>query len=130
MVLSIENEPMESIIQRKIEIIQTFLKPNPECNGSAINPAIKRHFDMEIDILKNAPRDAAKLEQIIKEKERQRNEEITSLPIVEYQDLVSEIEILKFVLYLTNNNNRNGTNRGSSSRKKKQKQQQLRLLDF
>ncbi len=61
---------------------------------------------MEIDILKNAPRDAAKLEQIIKKKEERRKEDITSLSILELHDLVSEIEILEFVLFLVDSNNK------------------------
>ena len=37
-----------------------------------------------------------------------RRREYTSLPILELHDLVSEIEILEFVLYLVNRNNDNG----------------------
>ena len=74
------------------------MKPNPECSGNGINPAMKKHFEREINILKNAPRDPEKLERIIKEKERRRKE--NRLPILELHDLVSEIEILEFVLFL------------------------------
>jgi hypothetical protein len=54
-------------------------------------------------LLQNAPRGAAKLEQIIKTKERQ-NEKARH--IEETERLVTEMEMLKFVLYLVNRNNR------------------------
>jgi hypothetical protein len=40
-----------------------------------MNPAIKRHLELEIKKLQNAPRDADKLEQLLKIKERQKEEE-------------------------------------------------------
>ena len=42
---------MEAIIQRKIEAIQQFMKPNPECDDSAINPVTNKHLELDIDIL-------------------------------------------------------------------------------
>ena len=95
---------MEAIIQRKIEAIQQFMKPNPECDDSAINPVTNKHFELEIDILKNAPRNSDKLEQIINEKEKRRTEN-NSLDVVDIQTLVREIEMFQFVLYLVNRNN-------------------------
>jgi hypothetical protein len=49
---------MEAVIQRKVEIIQRLIKPNPEGDNSTsqLSPAIKKHFELEIDILMNAPR--------------------------------------------------------------------------
>ena len=102
------DDSMEAIIQRKVQIIQEFIKPNPECSGNGINPVMKKHFEMEIDILKNAPRDAAKLERIIEEKESRRKYD-TSLNIVDLHNLVSEIEILKFVFYLVDRDSHNNT---------------------
>jgi hypothetical protein len=39
-----------------------------------INPAIKRHLELEIKTLQNAPRDPDKLERLLKAKERQKQE--------------------------------------------------------
>ena len=108
------DESMEAVIQRKVQIIQEFIKPNPECSGSSINPAIRKHLEREIDILKNAPRDAVKLERIIEEKESRRKYD-TSLNIVDLHNLVSEIEILKFVFYLANRENHNSTAAAAAS---------------
>jgi len=52
--------------------------------------------------LQNAPRDAAKLEQIIKAKEREKNKEARH--IHETERLVAEIEMLRFVLFLVDRN--------------------------
>ena len=65
------------------------------------NPIINEHFELEIKTLQNAPRDPTKLERIIKAKERQKEED-ASLHIQEMQTLVTEIEMLKFVLCLVN----------------------------
>jgi hypothetical protein len=66
-----------------------------------INPATRAHFQLEIETLQNAPRDASKLEQIIKAKEREHDK---ARHIYETQRLVTEIEMLKFVLFLVNRN--------------------------
>lgn len=62
-----------------------------------MNPAIKRHLELQINTLQNAPRDADKLERLLKTKRRQK-EEATELEDVE--SLVTEIEMLKVVLFL------------------------------
>jgi hypothetical protein len=54
------------------------------------------------ETLQNAPRDPSKLEQIIKAKERE-NEKARH--IEDTQRLVTQIEMLKFVLFLVNRNN-------------------------
>jgi hypothetical protein len=56
-----------------------------------INPAIKKHFELQIKTLENAPRDVGKLEQIIKAKERRREED-TAMHVEDMQSLVTEIE--------------------------------------
>jgi hypothetical protein len=43
-----------------------------------INPAMKRHFELEIQTLQNAPRDEDKLRELLKLKERQ-NEQATHI---------------------------------------------------
>ena len=62
-----------------------------------MNPAIKRHLELQINTLQNAPRDAGKLEWLLKTKRRQK-EEATELEDAE--SLVTEIEMLKVVLFL------------------------------
>ena len=62
-----------------------------------INPAMKRHFELEIETLQNAPRDEGKLRRLLKVKARQKEE---AMDIEDTQRLVTEIEMLKVVLYL------------------------------
>ncbi len=62
-----------------------------------INPATKRHFELEIDTLQNAPRDADKLRRLLEIKQRQKEE---ADHIEDTQGLVTEIEMLEVVLYL------------------------------
>jgi hypothetical protein len=58
---------------------------------------MKRHFELEIETLQNAPRDEGKLRKLLKLKERE-NEEARH--IEDTQRLVTEIEMLKVVLHL------------------------------
>jgi hypothetical protein len=44
--------------------------------GGGINPAIKRHLELQIKIPQNAPRDPEKLERLLKAKRRQKDEDI------------------------------------------------------
>ncbi len=43
-----------------------------------INPAMKRHFELEIEMLQNAPRDEGKLRELLKLKEKE-NEQATHM---------------------------------------------------
>jgi hypothetical protein len=97
LVYSIIDDSIEAVIQRMIEDKRSFIKEDPE--GIPISSVTKRHFQLQIQTLQNAPRDAFKLEQIIKAKERQ-NEKARH--IEDTQRLVTEIEMLKFVLFLVN----------------------------
>jgi hypothetical protein len=65
--------------------------------GWGINPIMKRHLELEIKTLQNAPRDEDKLRELLKLKEKE-NEKATH--IEDTQRLVTEIEMLKVVLYL------------------------------
>ena len=67
------------------------------------NPIINEHFKLQIKTLQNAPRDPDKLERLLKIKERQKEE---AMYMEDTQRLVTEIEMLKVVLYLVNRNNR------------------------
>jgi hypothetical protein len=68
------SKKQEEVVQRKIEAMTRFIGEDKE--GIQIGSVTKRHFQLEIQTLQNAPRDVAKLEQIIKAKEKQ-NEEAT-----------------------------------------------------
>jgi hypothetical protein len=71
--------------------------PGEAKEGWGINPAIKRHLELEIKTLQNAPRDADKLRKLLEIKQRQKEE---ADHIEDTQKLVTEIEMLKVVLYL------------------------------
>jgi methyl coenzyme M reductase beta subunit len=100
---SIIDDSTEAVIQRMIEAMRRFIsednngKHNSSNSRIIINPAIRAHLHLEIQTLQNAPRDASKLEQIIKAKERE-NERARNID--DTQRLVTEIEMLQFVLYL------------------------------
>jgi hypothetical protein len=65
-------------------------------------------------ILQNAPRDVNKLEQLLKIKERQKEE---AMHIADTQWLFAEIEMLSVVLYLVNRNTTPGRRRKRKRRK-------------
>ena len=62
--------------------------------GWGINPVMKRHLELEIKTLQNAPRDADKLRPLLELKQRQKEE---AMHIEDTQRLVTEIEMLKVV---------------------------------
>jgi hypothetical protein len=80
-----------------------MLKVNSQGAGEAreegwgINPVMKRHLELEIKTLQNAPRDADKLRRLLELKQRQKEE---AMHIEDTQRVVTEIEMLKVVLYL------------------------------
>jgi hypothetical protein len=59
---------------------------------------------LQIETLQNAPRDIAKLDQIIKAKEREKEK---ARHIEDTERLVTEIEILKVILFLVGRNRKN-----------------------
>jgi hypothetical protein len=62
-----------------------------------MSPPMKKHLELEIKILQNAPRDPDKIERLLQVKERQKEE---AIHIEDTQRLVTKIEILKVVLCL------------------------------
>jgi hypothetical protein len=70
---------------------------NSQGKLGGMSPPIKRHLELEIKALQNAPTDADKLERLLQVKQRQKEE---ALHIDDTQRLVTEIEMLKVVLYL------------------------------
>src|SRR5215208_2238811 len=81
-------------------------KSQEESEITRINPAMKRHFELEIETLQNAPRDEDKLRELLKLKEKQ-NEQ--AIHIEDTQRLVTEIEMLKVVLYLVSRKSSNSS---------------------
>jgi hypothetical protein len=66
-------------------------------DGRGLNPAMKKHLELEIRTLQNAPRDAAKLRKLLEIKQRKKKE---ADHIEDTQRLVTDIEMLKVVLFL------------------------------
>jgi len=62
-----------------------------------ISLAAKKHWELEIKILRDAPRDPEKLREILKAKQKEYEEAEDSEDI---ERLIPEIEMLKFVLYV------------------------------
>jgi hypothetical protein len=104
LVFSIDDST-EAVIQRKVEAIQRFIKVSSEADDRTliINPAAKKHFELQIRTLQNAPRDVDKLERLLKIKERQ-NDKARQIEDTEW--VVTEIEMLKLVLYLVSRSTR------------------------
>jgi hypothetical protein len=73
-----------------IEASQKMIMINSKGELGGINPAINRHFELEIKTLQNAPRDADKLERLLRLKERQKEKEMY---MKDTQRLVTEIEM-------------------------------------
>ncbi len=82
----------EVAIQKMIEASQRMI--NEQLDNS---PPVNEHFKLQIKTLQNAPRDPDKLERLLKVKQRQKEE---ATHIEDTQRLVTEIEMLKVVLYL------------------------------
>jgi hypothetical protein len=98
----------EVAIQKMIEASQRMIDVNSRVQGEAsegwgINPAVKRHLELEIKTLQNAPRDADKLRKLLERKQRQKEE---ADHIEDTQRLVTEIEMLKVVMFLVCRENR------------------------
>ena len=107
MVYSI-HDPTEVAIQKLIDSSQRMTDVQSQVGGEArkegfgINPIMKRHLELEIKTLQNAPRDADKLTKLLEIKQRQKEE---ADHIEDTQKLVTEIEMLKVVLYLVSRKN-------------------------
>jgi hypothetical protein len=96
------HDSTEVAIQKMIDASQRMIDVNSQVTGEAkdgwgINTVMKKHLELEIRTLQNAPRDADKLRRLLELKQRQKEE---AMHIEDTQRLVTEIEILKVVLYL------------------------------
>jgi hypothetical protein len=92
------HDPTEVAIQKMIDASQRMLKVSSKETLGGISPPQKRHLELEIKTLQNAPRDADKLRKLLQVKQRQKEEE--AMHMEDTQRLVTEIEMLKVVLYL------------------------------
>jgi len=70
-------------------------------NGAALHTTTRRLYELQINTLRDAPRDKDKLEWILKKKEKAKKD---VKEIEETERLETEIEMLKIVLYLVNRN--------------------------
>jgi hypothetical protein len=70
-------------------------------NGAALRTTTRRLYELQINTLRDAPRDKDKLEWILKKKEKAKKD---AKEIEETERLDTEIEMLKIVLYLVNRN--------------------------
>jgi hypothetical protein len=80
--------------------MMTIGSSNEEIEGApsiGITPATKRHLELQIKTLRNAPRDPDKLETILRLKRRQKEE---TMERIDTERLVTEIEMLKVVQFL------------------------------
>ncbi|MDQ3852642.1 MAG: hypothetical protein M3299_07395 [Thermoproteota archaeon] len=91
------HDPTEVAVNKMIEASQRMLKVNSQGELGGMGPPLKRHLELEIKTLENAPRDVDKLRQLLELKQRQKEE---AMHIEDTQRLVTEIEMLKVVLYL------------------------------
>jgi hypothetical protein len=64
------NNSTEVAIRKMIEASQRMITVNSQ--GEGMNPAIKRHYELQIKTLQNAHRDPDKLERLLKVKQRQK----------------------------------------------------------
>lgn len=74
----------EEVIQRMIEGIRRMIRVNNNSQQEKepevrINPATKRHFELEIEILQNDSRDEGKLWELLKLKEKENEQEATHI---------------------------------------------------
>jgi hypothetical protein len=60
------HDSTEDAIRKMIEAIQKIM-----INEQHVNPAVNEHFKLQIKMLQNAPRDADKLERLLKIKEKE-----------------------------------------------------------
>ena len=91
------HDSTEVAIQKMIDASQGIITMGSQGELGGMSPPMKKHLELEIKTLQNAPRDAEKLERLLKTKRRQKEE---AMLMEDTQRLVTEIEMLKVVLYL------------------------------
>jgi hypothetical protein len=97
------HDSTEVAIQKMIDANQGIITMGSQGELGGMSPPMKKHLELEIKILQSAPRDAEKLEKLLKIKQRQKEE---ADHIDDTQRLVTEIEMLKVVLHLVVSRNK------------------------
>jgi hypothetical protein len=69
------HDPTEVAIQKMIEASQRMITMNSQGELGGMSPPVKRHLELPIKTLGNAARDSEKLEQLLKSKQRQKEEQ-------------------------------------------------------
>jgi hypothetical protein len=74
----------EVAIQKMIDVSQRMIDVQSQVQGEAkdgwgINPIMKKHLELEIKTLQNAPRDATKLRRLLELKEKENEQEATHI---------------------------------------------------
>jgi hypothetical protein len=88
----------ELAIQKMIDASHRMITMRNRGETGGMSPPQKRHLELEIKTLQEAPRDSEKLERLLKANRRQKEE---AMDIEDTQRLVTEeIEMLKVVLFL------------------------------
>ena len=119
------HDPTEVAIQKMIKASQSMLDVNSQggeraAGGGGMNPVMKRHLELEIKTLQNAPRDADKLRRLLQIKQRQKEEAMHN---EDTQRLVTEIEMLKVVLYLVSRIKEEASQKRGSKKARKKKEE-------
>jgi hypothetical protein len=91
------HDPTELAIQKMIDASHRMITMSDRGETGGMSPPIKSHLELHSKTLQEAPRDAEKLERLLKAKRRQKEE---AMLMEDTQRLVTEIEMLKVVLYL------------------------------
>jgi methyl coenzyme M reductase beta subunit len=89
------HDPTEVAIQKMIDASQGIITMGSQGELGGMSPPMKKYLELEIKTLQNAPRGADKLERLLQVKQKQKEE---AMHIEDTQRLVTEIEMLKFVL--------------------------------
>jgi hypothetical protein len=95
-----DSTAVEEIIAKQIEGIKKMIRlhygPEEEESAIHINPTMKRHWELEVKTLQEAPRDADKLRKLVKAKQSEWEED--TMKIEDLERIVTEIEMSKLVL--------------------------------
>jgi hypothetical protein len=86
-----------------IDASQRMITINSQGELGGMSPPLKRHLELQIKTLQNAPRDADKLKRLLNVKQEQKEE---AMNIEDTERLVTELKILKVVLFLVCRNRR------------------------
>jgi hypothetical protein len=106
----IEERNSVSIYDSTEEAIKKMVEANERIMAlggvqrDALNTATKRLYELQVETLQNAPTDKVELERLLKVKQKQKEK---ATYIEDTERLMTEIEMLKIVLYLMNRNSNN-----------------------